>query len=68
MPDHLAKPAVSLTYPMALVRSPEPPPGVRRGEMVDVPMRDGIRLGVYVYCPERRTLRFARCVVRPTLV
>ena len=49
MPDDL--PAVSLTYPQALVRSPQPPPGVALDENVYVAMRDGVRLAVDVYRP-----------------
>src|SRR5262245_28389844 len=51
MPDQ--QPAVSLTYPAALVRSPVPPPGVALDESVRVPMRDGISLAVDVYRPQQ---------------
>jgi uncharacterized protein len=46
-------PAVSLTYPDALVRSPVPPPGVTLEESVRVPMPDGARLAVDVYRPQQ---------------
>ena len=48
-----AKPAASPIYPKALVGSPEPPPGVRLDETVYVAMRDGVRLAVDIYRPEK---------------
>jgi predicted acyl esterase len=38
-------------YPAALIRSPEPPDGVRLTESVRATMRDGIRLAVDIYAP-----------------
>ena len=47
------KPAVTYTYPEALVRAPEPPAGAKLDGNVYVAMRDGVRLAVDIYKPER---------------
>ena len=47
------KPAVTTTYPRELVRAPEPPAGARKLGDIYVAMRDGIKLAVDVYLPEK---------------
>jgi predicted acyl esterase len=48
-----AKPKVTYTYPEALVRPPEAPKGAVRIGDVYVPMRDGVKLAVDIYRPEK---------------
>src|SRR5512146_273676 len=40
-------------YPEQLVRAPEPPAGAKLEGNVLVPMRDGVRLAVDIYRPEK---------------
>ena len=46
------RPATSV-YPEPLVKAPPPLPGVRTIENVYVTMRDGTRLAVDIYLPEK---------------
>ena len=47
------KPKAEFLYPEALTCSATPPAGVHMDETVMVRMRDGVRLGVDVYRPEK---------------
>ena len=48
-----SNPRVTYTYPEALVRPPEAPKGAVRIGDVYVPMRDGVKLAVDIYRPEK---------------
>jgi putative CocE/NonD family hydrolase len=51
--DKPAKPAITLNYPEQLVRPPKPPIGVHLEHNVYVAMRDGARLAVDIYLPDK---------------
>ncbi|MFH1489247.1 MAG: CocE/NonD family hydrolase, partial [Pseudomonadota bacterium] len=53
MNDKTIKPAVTLNYPGELVLPPEPPAGARLRRSLYVTMRDGIRLAVDIYLPDK---------------
>jgi len=48
-----SNPAVTPIYPEKLLTSPIPPPGVKVDENVYVTMRDGVKIAVDVYLPEK---------------
>lgn len=51
--DNKSKPAVTPIYPEKLLTSPIPPPGVKVDENVYVTMRDGVKIAVDIYLPEK---------------
>lgn len=60
-----AKPTVRTIYPKELVHPPAPPVGARLERSVYVEMRDGVRLAVDIYLPEKEGVYPALLSIAP---